>query len=146
MKKSLRMVFSYILFLPFFCSLTGCDKEDLQNCISDISLPASGSFNTDRAVLDQLYNSLVADAGSDNCVPNAIWKFTPLGAKSCGGPASFLIYNAAAVDENCFLARVSQFTALTAAFNQKHGLGSDCSIVPAPTGIDCVEGRPVLTY
>jgi hypothetical protein len=78
------------------------------------------------------------------CTNASEWKFTPMGNKTCGGPARYIAYHQSLERE--FLDLVSRFTALQKEYNEKNNVLSDCLLVGPPRTIQCEGNKPVLVY
>ena len=78
------------------------------------------------------------------CTNASEWKFTPMGSKACGGPASFIAYHQSVERE--FLDLVERFTRLQKEYNEKNNVLSDCLLVGPPRTIQCEGGKAILVY
>lgn len=90
-----------------------------------------------RAEIDSLIENTV-------CTNPSEWRISPIGAKACGGPASYLAYPIENEEE--VLPLIQRYTELNSAFNKKYNIMSDCMLVTPPSGIDCSDGKAILKY
>lgn len=88
-----------------------------------------------RASIDELISSV-------NCTNPDDWRISPLGSKACGGPASFIAYPIKLEED--ILPQITEYNRQSSAYNLKYGIVSDCAVTPAPAGIRCENGKPVL--
>lgn len=114
-------------------------------CVPDTKITAESSQTSDAALLDKTYKEIVGMSESKNCDAAGSWKFTAVGAKACGGPATYVAYSSE-IDEECFLKKVNFFTEQSIEFNKKHGTISDCMLIAQPKSIKCEKGKPVFVY
>lgn len=140
--KFIRM--SVICFLSI---LIACQKETahLSPCTVAGSITQKTTRLEDEQLLLNLLNDLALSAQNTQCTGTEQWGITPLGAKPCGGPASYLVYNKA-IDTTCFMQKVKQYTLLAEQFNTKYQLISDCSLMAMPIKVTCVNGKPIMGY
>ena len=82
--------------------------------------------------------------GEVKCLNSGSWKYTAVGSKACGGPEFYAVYPV--LREQEFLAKVNDYSAKSAQYNMETGAMSDCSIVEAPNGITCKDGKVILEY
>lgn len=95
--------------------------------------------------LAELYAEIEKLAEGKPCTDASEWSFTPIGSKPCGGPSGYIAYSTQ-IDTEHFFNRVALYDMLQKKFNEKWGVSSDCAVVPAPTGVQCVEGKPQFIY
>jgi len=108
----------------------------------------SGAYDEQGAEAKQLAKLFAEIEGLANekpCEDVSKWSFTPIGHKPCGGPNAYLAYSTE-IDTKRFLERVALYDKLQKRFNEKWGVSSDCAVVPAPTGIQCVDGKAQFIY
>lgn len=103
------------------------------------------SQDDDRAALNKQFEELRAISESVSCTDPSTWKFTAVGNKACGGPATYMAYSTE-INESTFLEKVKTYTQAEKDFNAKWGAISDCSIQNPPSGIECVDGKASLIY
>ena len=118
--------------------------EDPETLPKNIVLkPEHGeSAEQEREELRMMIRAIENRIAGYPCSDPAEWKYSPIGAKPCGGPSSYIAYPIAIEYE--IISQINAFSAKQAAFNKKHGLMSDCAIVPPPSGITCKDGKAVL--
>ncbi|SFJ08676.1 hypothetical protein SAMN05421638_2091 [Kaistella treverensis] len=132
-----------VVFTLFSCKAKKGDKAP-ETLPKDIALKPENNYSQqlDRERLAVLVKEIDSLAGSEICTDAAEWRSSPIGAKPCGGPSSYIAYPIKMEDE--ILAKIKEFTAQQDAFNKKYQLMSDCAMVPPPAGIQCENGKAVL--
>ncbi len=99
----------------------------------------------DFEALTNTFNSLQETASSIPCTDASQWRFTPYGAKACGGPQGYLAYPIT-IDTVDFLNRIEGYRIREDYLNRKWNVFSTCDVPPAPVSVDCVNGIAVLVY
>ena len=132
-----------VIFTLFSCKAKKADKEP-GTLPKDISLKPENNYSQqlDRERLAVLVKEIDSLAGSEVCTDAAEWRSSPIGAKPCGGPSSYIAYPKKLEAE--ILPKIQEFTALQDSFNKKYRLMSDCMMVPEPSEIRCEEGKAIL--
>lgn len=136
---------SVILGLLLILMACGAKKDiDPETLPKDIALKSENNFAQveDNEKLRALLAEIEAQINSQPCTDPNQWRISPIGAKPCGGPSSYLAYPVRLEEE--ILPKIANFTQLKATFNKKYGLMSDCAIVPEPSAIRCEKGKAVL--
>jgi hypothetical protein len=87
-----------------------------------------------------LYADILALTQNMSCSDSSVCKTIAVGAKPCGGPAGYLIYNGVGVNEAVLVSKIKQYNAWNEKYNQKKNLSSDCQVLDPPK-IDCVDGK-----
>ena len=129
-------------------SLSSCKtKKAIQNAETlpkDIALKPENNLSQqgDQQQLSSLIKEIDSMAQRETCDGLSDWKYVAIGAKSCGGPSSYIAYPKKLEVE--ILPKIQKFTEMQSAFNKKYNLMSDCAVVPEPTGIKCEDGKAVL--
>lgn len=128
------------LFVALSCST----KQNVENLPKDISQkpPREAKPDEDLQMLADLKTKIDSLTGSVSCNNADDWRISPIGSKPCGGPAAYLAYPKKL--ENEVLPLIQEYTQKQSDYNRKKGLLSDCAMVPAPAGIKCENGKPVL--
>lgn len=123
---------SFIVFVV--CLLFSCSNDE-------------NSKEEDSQKLEKMYNEIIAVslANSEPCTNSEEWDFAPIGSKACGGHAGYIVYSKK-INTSEFLAKVKKYTDAQSAFNKEWGIISDCSMIIKPTGIQCSDEKPVLSY
>src|SRR5690606_3729960 len=107
------------------------------------------SQSTSRAIdeesLADLRKKIMEQVDTAICTDPSAWSFTALGSKACGGPQTYIAYPHS-IDTEAFLQLVKKYNEAERAFNEKHGVISDCMMILPPDGIKCVDEKPVLVY
>ena len=118
----------------------------MENLPKDIALKPENNLNqqADEQKLTSLIKEIDSMIQVEKCEGLNDWSFTPIGAKPCGGPTSYLAYPNKIEAE--ILPKVRQFTTMQSALNKKYKLMSDCLMVPEPTEIKCEAGKAVLYH
>lgn len=138
---------SYLILASVVLSLSACtsrNTENPDNLPKDISLKPENNHSQqqDREMLSVMIKEIEDQIAEVQCIDSSQWKFTPIGAKPCGGPSSYIAYPTELESE--LLPKIETFTQMQSAFNKKYQLMSDCMLVQPPTGIECVDGKAVL--
>lgn len=94
------------------------------------SLPVADQHT--RAELTQRYAEIKTMIGEAKASDVQQCRKVAFGYKACGGPASYLIYSVAGLDEALLLKKVAEYNALDAAETHRLGLISDCAMVTEP--------------
>ena len=131
--------FSVFLSMLMF----SCHDEILMDSSTEIN--QSSSMEDDNAYLDSLYQEILLLSGSFDCINEANWTFTALGARACGGPEMYIAYSIK-MDTVTFLNKVKLYTDSQRYYNDKWGIASICSVVTPPKGVICVDGKPIFVY
>ena len=123
---------SFIVFV--FCLL-------FSSCSND-----ENSQEEDSEKLEKMYNEIItASSNSEPCKNSQEWDFAPIGSKACGGHAGYIVY-LKKINTDEFFSKIKKYTDAQSDFNKKWGIISDCSIPTMPIGVQCSEGKPVLSY
>lgn len=122
-----------------------CDKSDNSEEIIRGEIKDTNSQQEDLKFLSNLFIEISTISSSIECTDGQDWKFTPYGHKACGGPLGYIAYHNK-IDESSFLSKVKFYTHQQEIYNKKWELSSDCTVPPEPSGINCIEGTPVLFY
>ena len=117
-------LFSVVVF-------SGCEKETTQD--------------EDLRVLQAMLADLNTTANSVSCDDSSTWTFTAAGAKACGGPSIYIPYSTT-IDTVAFLEAVQDYTDAEQDYNEKWGISSDCQVLTAPSGVECVQGVPSMIF
>lgn len=134
-----------VLMFSATIALAACNSRKApQNLPKDVALkPAhEQQIDTDRENLKDLKFQIDSISNSVACNNPDDWRISPLGAKPCGGPSSYIAYPKSL--ENEILPKIQNYTKEQSDFNRKNQLLSDCAIVPIPIGIKCENGKAVL--
>jgi hypothetical protein len=144
-KKNLAMK-NFLLLIMVLLSFTACKTKvvNTDNLPKDISLKPENNLSQqeDRQHLSSLIREIEMQIQSISCDGAADWAFSPIGAKHCGGPTSYIAYPKNM--ESQILPEIKKFTEMQSAFNKKYNLMSDCKLVTSPTGVKCIDGEAVL--
>ncbi len=144
----------FALALVVLLALFSCKTKTVDKVLpKDISLKPVRTPEQLKAIKDSIYRvetlkklnslddsikTLITSKGCDN--PDD-WRISPFGSKPCGGPASYIAYPK--ILESDILPKITDYNATSYQFNRRLNIVSDCSVVPAPMGILCVEGKAV---
>ncbi|WET03556.1 hypothetical protein [Flavobacterium sp. YJ01] len=101
----------------------------------------------DAAKLEKMHQEIItlSLATTQSCTDAKDWDFTPLGTKACGGVALYIPYSKK-INKEAFLAKVKAYTDAQTAYDIKWNIVSSCELVIPPTGVECVDGKPKLSY
>ncbi|TYA74888.1 hypothetical protein [Seonamhaeicola marinus] len=99
----------------------------------------------DHRDLMDLYNEIYLLSLSEDCLDENEWTYTAYGAKACGGPQGYIAYSNN-IDTEAFLEKIEEYTNLEKAYNIKWSIVSTCDLPQQPSGVECVNGYPVLKY
>lgn len=150
MQLKRKNIMKYFLIIALSTlSIIGCktknDAEAKENLPKDISLKPENNLSQqqDKEPLTKLIKEIEAAIQKETCTDAADWNFAPIGSKPCGGPSSYIAYPKKM--ESQILPQIEKFTEMQTAFNKKYQLISDCMMIAPPTGIECVDGKAVLT-
>ncbi|SDJ73185.1 hypothetical protein SAMN04487898_104121 [Pedobacter sp. ok626] len=116
----------------------------ISGCKSGLSMDNSAKEN-EQASLLKLMDEIVVLSKKVNCEDAKEWKFMPIGAKACGGPAGYISYSIK-IDTDDFIKKVGVYTVESENFNKKWGIISDCMAVNPPKEIKCENGKPIFVY
>lgn len=76
------------------------------------------------------------------CTDASLWKFAPVGYKSCGGPQFYTAYPIAKEVDAQKL--IQEYNALESEYNRINNAMSDCSVVEAPGELQCFNGQILM--
>ncbi|MFH2052891.1 MAG: hypothetical protein ABIK96_10545 [bacterium] len=96
----------------------------------------------DRARLAAMEAAIDDFIGEPLCGDASECRAAPFGAKPCGGPWTYKVFNATAVDTVVLYEMIAEYDAYNEVLNQRYGWNSDCMFVEAPA-LDCLDGRCV---
>lgn len=124
---------SFIVFV--FCLI-------FSSCSND-----ENSQEEDSEKLEKMHNEIISAslANSEPCTNSQEWDFAPIGSKGCGGPTGYIVYSKK-INTDDFFSKIKKYTDAQSDFNKKWGIISDCSIPTMPAGVQCSDGKPVLSY
>ena len=95
--------------------------------------------------LESLFDEIQEMANSKDCENASNWTYTAYGEKACGGPVGYIAYSTL-IDTASFLDKVDEHRTAQQGFNEKWGIGSDCSVPEEPNDVICDEGDPAFVY
>lgn len=108
------------------------------NC-SDVENSTSGQ-DKDKETIDKLRQEIVDMAKNSICSETYTCDVVGIGSKPCGGHWEYLVYSSS-IDVEELLEKADQLYELEKAYNEKHGIGSDCMVVSPPDDIICEDGK-----
>ncbi|UCF06461.1 MAG: hypothetical protein JSV33_05390 [bacterium] len=106
------------------------------------SIGGSGTLEEDLERLRAMNEVITEYVGIPVCSGNGECDAFPFGAKPCGGPWRYLIFSHETVDADHLREMVCLYNAFNRVINHRHGIASDCSVVPPPR-LGCRHGRCV---
>ena len=137
-----KLIFLFTIVLGLFIS---CDK-DSDDEYTNLKIAETSSREEDNQVLEELYQEIDNQSAMYECDNAEEWDYAPVGYKPCGGgPTHYIAYSSRLDTEN-FLKMVSYFTSQQEIYVIKWNIVSDCLPVASPKGIECIDGKPELTY
>jgi hypothetical protein len=89
--------------------------------------------------LDELYSEIVELAGDGSCDELSECATLAVGSKACGGPSSYIVYCASAIDEAALIEKVDEYTQLEQDYNLANDIVSTCEDEPEPD-VELVDG------
>lgn len=148
-----RILFVLLLSFMVFSCKSKSDLEQSDRLPKDVALQPERDYSgeqsdmnieKDRERLRAIRAEIEEKIAGIRCSDPLEWRISPLGSKPCGGPASFIAYPIELEEE--LLPKISDFNQRSSSFNLKYGILSDCSVTPAPSGVECEAGKAVLIY
>jgi hypothetical protein len=124
-------VFSLVLLMTCCGGLAACNDEE----------PFDEA--ADRARLAKLETGIDDLIGEAVCKDGKDCRVIAFGAKPCGGPWSYKVFSASAVDTTALAGLVDDYNKFNRTLNDRYGWMSDCAVV-MPPNVGCVEGRCVV--
>ncbi|MFU8784008.1 hypothetical protein [Aliidiomarina sp.] len=109
-------------------------KSQLPDSETTVTTPEYASEREkDVAELSALLQEMRTLLGSPTAEHPNECRLVPVGEKACGGPERFLLYSTSAVrDEEKLLELANEHRLLSAKFNEKYNIMSDCQVVTRP--------------
>lgn len=92
--------------------------------------------------LDLQFEAITNLVATQNCSDSSQCSYMAYGSKACGGPKGYLVFSSD-VDTVKLRTLVDNYTKAEDTYNQQNGIISDCSIVPPPQNINCIDGNCV---
>lgn len=141
MKNFILLFFAVATFITCKSKVS---VEEVETLPKDIALKPNDLIaqQRDKDKLSNLIKEIDSLIATETCTGIDNWAYSPIGAKPCGGPSSYIAYPKNKEAE--ILPKISSFTAEQSAFNAKYDLMSDCALVPEPTAMICANGKAVL--
>jgi hypothetical protein len=105
------------------------------------------SMEEESQKLERMYNEIIklSLVNSQTCTNSQEWSITAVNLSACGADAGFIAYSKK-INTAQFLDKVKKYQDAKIAFDTKWKIASTCDIRVAPTGVECVDGKPKLTY
>ena len=102
-----------------------------------IGFAGPGSASADSASADstnivRLESEALALVHNEGCDSVAQCRIAPVGAKPCGGPRFWITFCSLTTDSTALFRKLEELRIAEQAFNQAHGIISDCSVVSPP--------------
>lgn len=137
--------------LVIYLLVVGCSIDHLEHpkCIDGCEIPSATITTTsskefDQELLRKLVEAVYKESKSNFCQRGDTWGIAGVGAKPCGGPASYMAYKKD--NEKCFFKVLTVYNQQAKLYNAKYQIVSNCAVEPEPESVDCKEGKPVLVY
>ncbi len=121
---------STIMILSLILMSHSCKKKD------------GLTIEEDQLRLEEQFESIEEMVKNVSCEDESDWDFTAYGSKACGGPVGFIAYPINI--KSPFLKAVEDYNQAQHDYNERWGIGSDCSVPVQPNHIRCENGVPVL--
>lgn len=146
MKNQLLKISAITFCLSLFAISCKTVVNDDSNLPKDISeRPADeNSQKYDQARLEKIESTIEEEIAKEECTNAADWTFSPIGAKACGGPVSYIAYPKKI--ESSLLPKIEFYKNAMSEYNKKYNITSDCMLPAEPTGVKCENGKAVLVY
>lgn len=140
-------------FLAVFCMcfIYSCKTKssDTSTLPKDISLMPERTYGDSEEELAKeaerlrvIFKAIDSLANSKKCRNAKDWRISPLGSKTCGGPASYLAYHKSVEEE--IIPKIQEYTRRQSAYNRKRNIFEDCTVETQPSDIICENGKAVL--
>ena len=111
---------------------------------SVVSSTFADSAEGDQPRIPRLEREARAIAKIAGCSSVGACRTAPVGARSCGGPRTYLVYCGASTDTVALFRKLHELEAAEKAYNEKSGLMSTCEMRIAPrTVLDAGSCREV---
>lgn len=123
----------FLMLLTTLGIIFACEKSEVAN-----------GRDADRERLSEMRQEIMDQIAAVPCENAADWRPQALGSKACGGPQEYITYPEGADESGELLDLIEEYTRLQAAYNKKYRVVSDCMFVTSPTGVRCVDGKPVF--
>lgn len=130
----MRPLSAFLALLTVLATGCGLFVED------DRDLGAFGSYEGYQELRQEALATLDQAVGDAEASSLAACRTVPVGAKACGGPASYAVYSTEAGDPETVQQVAEEITRLDEQANREFGLYSTCSLVAEPTVV-WVDGQ-----
>lgn len=123
----------------------------LTACLSLISCSSNDDDNSqprESAKVERMRNQLTALSliNSESCSNPADWDLVLTSTDGCSSNhESYIIYSKK-INVKDFLAKVEAYKRAKQKYQSKWKIYSACPMTLPPTGVDCYEGKPILSY
>lgn len=112
----------------------------------DSATLTSGAAEGDQPKIARLEREARAIAKTTGCHSASACRTAPVGARSCGGPRTYLVYCAATTDTVALFRKLRELETAEKAYNEKSGLMSTCEMRIAPRTVleagSCRQAAP----
>lgn len=124
---------TFFLLITLLIGFTSCEKN------------TDDDRAQDELELRNMFGEITDLANSVPCTDSNDWEFIPYGSKACGGPQGYIAYSKS-IDVDKFKDMVEDYSQAEEEFNIKYKIVSDCSVVQAPNGVICKDGKLEFIY
>ena len=115
-------------------SFAGCYNETIQ--IRELT------EEQEQDILHKQRQDIITFARSAGCSSSTQCRFIGLGSKPCGGSWEILVYSNA-IDTVKLCSLITKYNTEEYNFNEKWGIGSDCTVPNPPDSVLCIDGQCV---
>ena len=108
-----------------------------------VFVPACGvTQEEEKSALDAQKKEIIAYVKSGTCIDNSNCQYIGLGSKPCGGPWDYLFYSTS-LDTTKLFQMITRYNSNEDSYNRNWGIISDCSVLPLPDSVKCLNGACV---
>lgn len=96
--------------------------------------------------LEKMYDEIIEISliNSKPCTNPDEWGFISINSSACDVHPGFIPYSK--TNASLFLSKVKKYQDAKVAYEAKMNIVRLCDMIVAPSGVGCVDGKPVLTY
>jgi len=138
-----------ILSLLVLTMMSCKPKQTVDTLPKDISQKPGPEFGSPNVNQNQKMEKRMAEIRQEfekikqePCTDASLWKFAPVGSKSCGGPQFYTAFPIAKEVDTQKL--IQEYNSLEREYNRINNAMSDCSVVEVPSELQCINGRILI--
>jgi hypothetical protein len=124
-----------LLVITFSILLFSCENDD--------QLTKEEETHNLTTMYDEIITTSMVN--TTPCTNPKEWSFTVIDSKLCEGTAAFIPYSLK-INFPEFLKKIDNYNNAKKAYAEKWGTMLSCYMTRPPSGIDCVDGKPILIY